>query len=100
MERSTSLIRVRDFESALAELEYKTTDWYQHNYGESYRMCLESAASRRLLWALCERTLLLQTLQADFSVPMVLLGATMLQIGYNIGRKHAETEVIEGWYKL
>src|SRR5262245_41519435 len=100
MERPASLICMSDFEKALAELEYKTTDWYQNNYGESYRMCLESAASRRLLWALCERTLLLQRLGADFSLPMVLLSATMLQIGYNIGRKHAETEVLEGWCRL
>jgi hypothetical protein len=93
-------VPIHDFEKAIAELEYKTSDWFQQTYGASYQMCLDSAASRRFLWALCERTVQLQQLGADFSTPMVLLAATMLQMGYQIGRKHAETEVLEGWYKL
>jgi hypothetical protein len=36
----------------------------------------------------------------DFSVPLVILSATMLQIGYAIGRKRAEAEVLEGWLRL
>jgi urease accessory protein UreE len=31
---------------------------------------------------------------------LVLVGATMLQMGYAMGRRHAEAEILEGWMRL
>ena len=87
MEQQPGLIRIDDLEHALAGLESQPTEWYVQNYGPSYRMCLESAISRRLLWALCERTVLLQRLGADFTIPMVVLAAEDAQLGRGV---HAE----------
>jgi len=42
----------------------------------------------------------LQRSGQDFSVPLVVMTATMLQIGFNLGRKRAEAEILEGWMKL
>jgi hypothetical protein len=36
----------------------------------------------------------------DYSALLVQLAAIMLQTGYNIGRRQAEAQVLEGWMQL
>jgi hypothetical protein len=94
------IIPIQDFDAALADLEFQSPQWYRARFGESCRMCVESPNSRDFMLAILSYMKTLQNTGGDPSTPMVLLGATMLQIGYAIGRKRAEAEVLEGWMKL
>ena len=96
----SAVVPIKDLEKALLELELRPLDWYCSMYGDTYRLCLESEVSRRLLWAVCQHVGLMLRLGADHSIPLILLAATMLQAGYTIGRKQAESEILEGWLKL
>ena len=93
-------IPVDEFNSALAELNFQSAQWYRANYGEACRLCVESEASRQFLLTMMNSLVSMQRNGQDFSVPMVLLTATMLQIGYQMGRKRAESEILEGWMRL
>lgn len=93
-------IPVVDFNSALTDLTFRSAQWHRANYGETCRICVESEASRQLLLAALNHMMELQRFGQDFSAPLVALSATMLQIGYAIGRKRAEADVLEGWMKL
>ncbi len=93
-------IPIQEFNSALTELDFQSAQWYRANYGESYRICVESAASRQFLLTMLDYLVALQRAGRDFSVPLVLLASTMLQTGYMLGRRRAEAEVLEGWMKL
>jgi hypothetical protein len=37
---------------------------------------------------------------SDHSVPLLMLAAAMLESGYTIGRKQAETELLHRWMQL
>jgi len=91
---------IHEFDTALAELDFQSAECYRARFGDSCRICVESPASRQFLLTMLEYLLLLQRTRGDFSLPMVLLAATMLQTGYAIGRKRAEAEIREGWMKL
>ena len=93
-------IPLQEFNSALAELEFRSAQWYRTNYSDTYRICIESRASRQFLLTMLQYLTGLQRSGGDFSVPLVLLAATMLETGFTIGRKRAETEILEGWMKL
>ena len=100
MNLQRSDIPVGELNAALAELNFQSAHWYRTNYSESYRVCVEAEASRLFLLAMMNHMFALQRSRQDFSIPMVYLAATMLQIGYRIGRKRAETEILEGWMRL
>ena len=91
---------VQELNTALAELNFQTAQWYQATYGEACRMCVESAASRQFLLAMVDHMAMLRRSGKDFSPPLVALAATMLQTGYMMGRRRAETEILDGWMKL
>ena len=93
-------IPIHEFNAALAALEFQTAEWYRARYAEACRICMESPASRHLLWTMLDQIIDMQRVGTDFSVPLVLLAGTMLQTGYTIGRRHAEAEVLEGWMRL
>ena len=93
-------IPLHEFNLALTELDFQSAEWYCANYGESHRICIESPVSRQFLLTMLQYLIGLQRLGGDFSMPLVLLAATMLQTGYMIGRKRAEAEILEGWMKL
>ena len=94
------MIPIQDFNTALGELDFQSGQWFRSTYGESCRICVESAASRQLLLTMHDYLTSLQRSGGDTSVPLVLLAATMLQTGYAIGRRRAEAEVLEGWMRL
>lgn len=94
------MIPLQEFNTALMELDFRSAQWYRARYGMTCEMCLESPASRRLLFTTLDQLLGLLKTGGDFSVPLVLLAGTMLQTGYMIGRRHAEAEVLEGWLRL
>jgi hypothetical protein len=93
-------IPIQEFNAALQDLDFRSAEWYRANYGEFCRLCIESGASRQFLLTMLDYLMRLQRAGGDYSVPLVLLAATMLQTGYMIGRKRAETEILEGWMKL
>jgi hypothetical protein len=93
-------IPIAELNSALGELNFQTAQWYRANYGETCRACIESDSTRQFLQAILGSLMQRQGAGQDFSVPLVILSATMLQIGYAIGRKRAEAEVLEGWLRL
>src|SRR5437899_2829144 len=90
--------------AAVAQLvvapDFRSAQWYRANYGETCRICIESSASRQFMLTMLEYLMGLQRTGGDFSVPLVLVAATMLQTGYMIGRRRAEAEILEGWMKL
>jgi len=94
------MIPMLEFNTALGELDFQSAQWYLTRYGESCRICVESAASRQFLLAMLDHLMLLQRTGGDASVPLVLTAATMLQTGYMMGRRRAEAEVLEGWMRL
>ena len=94
------MIPIQEFNAALAELDFQTAQWYRARYGETWLICTESPASRRLLLTMLEYLMGILRTGGDSSVPLVLLAGTMLQTGYMIGRRHAEAEVLEGWMRL
>jgi len=94
------MITVQEVNSLLAELEFQSPQWYRSHYGDSCRLCAESTVSRQLLLAMLEDLLRLMRTGGDFTTPLVLLAGTMLQIGYLIGRRRAEAEILEGWMRL
>ena len=94
------MIPIQQFNSALTGLEFQSAEWYRARYRDSCQLCIESPASRQLLLTMLDYQMALQRMGADFSVPLVLLAATMLQTGYAIGRRRAEAEVLEGWMRL
>jgi hypothetical protein len=94
------MIPIHEFNAALAELEFQSAQWHRARYVETCRICVESPASRHLLWTMLDYLVEIQGTGGDFSVPLVLLAGTMLQTGYTIGRRHAEAEVLEGWLRL
>jgi len=93
-------IPIHDFNAALTDLDFRSAQWYRANYGETCRICIESSASRQFMLTMLEYLMGLQRTGCDFSVPLVLVAATMLQTGYMIGRRRAEAEILEGWMKL
>ena len=93
-------IPLPEFNAALAELDFQTAQWYRAQFGDSCRICVESPASRQFMLAMLDYQAALVRMGGDFSVPFVLLAATMLQTGYLIGRRRAEAEVLEGWMTL
>jgi len=93
-------IPLTEFDAAISELNYQSARWYQTKYGEACRICVESESSRQFLMTMLNALVSMQRTGQDFSVPMVILTATMLQIGYQIGRKRAEAEILEGWMRL
>jgi hypothetical protein len=93
-------IPMADLNSAIAELNSQSAQWYRANYGEACRIAVESEASRQFLITMLNASARMQGTGQDFSVPLVILAATMLQIGYTIGRKRAEAEILEGWMRL
>ena len=93
-------IPVEEFNSALAQLNFQSAQWYRAHYGDACRVCVESDASRQFLLTMLNYLVGLQRSGQDFSTPLVMLAATMLQTGYAMGRKRAETEILEGWMRL
>ncbi|HUA85695.1 MAG TPA: hypothetical protein VMB85_17660 [Bryobacteraceae bacterium] len=89
-----------EFNLAVKELNFQSAQWFRLNYGETCRMCVQSEPGREFLSAMMNYLLMLQRSGQDFSVPLVVMTATMLQIGFNLGRKRAEAEILEGWMKL
>jgi hypothetical protein len=94
------MIPIHEFNAALIELEFQSVQWHRTRYAEACRICVDSPASRHLLWTMLDYLVEIQRTGGDYSVPLVLLAGTMLQTGYMIGRKHAEAEVLEGWLQL
>jgi hypothetical protein len=94
------MIPMHEFSAALMELEFQTAQWHRAQFAETCRMCVESSASRHLLWTMLDYLVEIQRTGGDFSVPLVLLAGTMLQTGYMMGRRHGEAEVLEGWMRL
>ena len=94
------MIPINEFNAALRDMEFQTAQWYQARYAEACRACLESPASRNLLWAMLDQVVATLRMGGDVSAPLVLLAGTMLQTGYMIGRRQGEAEVLEGWMKL
>jgi hypothetical protein len=93
-------IPMQEFNSALIELSSQSPQWYLANYGDACGICIQSYASRQFLLTLLDHMMRLQSCGQDFSTPLVMLAATMLQTGYEIGRKRAEAEILEGWMRL
>lgn len=93
-------IPIHEFNAALMELDFQPVEWYRARYGETFRMCVESPASRQLMIAMLNHLVGTLKMGGDISVPLVLLAGTMLQTGYMIGRRHGEAEVLEGWMRL
>jgi len=94
------MIPVIEFNAALAELEFQSPQWYRARFGDSCWVCVESQAGRNLLLTIIDYMGTLQRTRGDLTIPLVLLAGTMLQIGYSIGRRRAEAEVLEGWMTL
>jgi hypothetical protein len=94
------MIPLEDFDDSLSTVYFKSAEWYRANYGDACRACTESRTSRQFLGTMLGELVRLQRSGADFSVPLILVAATMLQTGYTIGRQLAEAEVLEGWMKL
>ena len=94
------MIPIQQFNAALTELDFQPAEWYRARYADSCQLCIESPASRQLLFTMLDYQMTLQRMGGDYSVPLVLLAATMLQTGYMIGRRRAEAEVLEGWMRL
>jgi len=93
-------IPMQEFNSALTELSNQSPQWYLANYGDACGICIQSHVSRQFLLTLLDHMMCLRRCGQDFSTPLVMLAATMLQIGYEIGRKRAEAEILEGWMRL
>ena len=94
------MIPVQEFNAALAELEFQSAQAYRARYGDACWACVEAPASRLLLLTMLDSMSALQRTGGDVTAPLVLLAGTMLQIGYAIGRRRAEAEVLEGWMTL
>ena len=94
------MIPLHEFNTVLGELDFQSAQWYRTRYGDSCRVCVESAASRQFLLTMLDYLGMLQRSGGDVSVPLVLTAATMLQTGYMMGRRRAEAEVLEGWMRL
>ena len=93
-------IPIQEFDAGLAQWEFQSPQWYLARFGEACRMFTQSAASRQFLAAMLNYLTALRNSGGDASIPLVLVGATMLQMGYAMGRKHAEAEILEGWMRL
>jgi hypothetical protein len=93
-------IPIHQFDSALAHLSSLPAQSFRANYGNACGLCTQSDASRRFLLAMLDLMIQLHNAGRDFSIPLVLLSGTMLQTGYEMGRKRAEAEILEGWMKL
>ena len=93
-------IRLQDLNTALTELDFKSSDWFRTTYGDAAKLCIESSASRCLLMTLSDNLVGTMRAGGDYSALLVQLAAIMLQTGYNIGRRQAEAQVLEGWMQL
>lgn|SRR5262245_2848549 len=94
------VITFGDFHDALRALELRPPEWYSQTYAPTYQMCLDSWPSRRMLMATSDYLVMLQRTGGDYSIPLVALAAFMLHIGYIVGRKHAEVDVLGKWMKM
>jgi len=94
------MIPIQEFNAALTDLNSHSTEQVRAQYAEACEICMESPASRLLLLTMLDQLVRTMNAGGDFSVPLVLLAGTMLRTGYAIGRRHAESEVLEGWMRL
>jgi len=100
IEERVPAISMREVDAALAQLEFQSAQWYRARFGEACRLCAESARIRQFLVTSLNYMNALRATGGDISAPMVLVSATMLQIGYLLGRHRAEAEILEGWMRL
>ena len=94
------MIPIQEFNAGLAELEIQSAEWYRAKYGFTCQMCVDSIPSRDFLLVILNHLMELMRTGGDFSTPLVMLAGTMLQMGYAIGRRTAEAEILEGWMTL
>jgi hypothetical protein len=99
-QRITPMIPIQEFNAALAELDFQSSQWYRARYGETCRMCVDSSAGSQLLLSMLDYMIALQRSGGDFSIPLVMLAGIMFQTGYVMGRRRAEAEILEGWMRL
>jgi hypothetical protein len=45
-------------------------------------------------------TAVLARVGGNYLIPLLLVAAAMLEAGYILGKKQAEVEMLEGWFKL
>lgn len=96
----TFMITVQELNAALNHLEAHSPEWHFGQYAAAYQTILNSWISRRLIASMSDQIVASLRLGGDYSVPLILLAATMLESGYQIGRKQAETDLLNRWMKL
>jgi len=94
------MIGRQQLDEELNQLQLQPPRWYWESYGTTYHVCVDSMPTRRLLLDVANHVVALQRTGGDYSIPLILLAATMLQTGYLMGKKNAETQILEGWMKL
>jgi hypothetical protein len=94
------MIGRQELDEELNQLQLQPPQWYWESYGKTYHVCIDSTATRRLLQDVANHVMALQRTGGDYSIPLILLAATMLQTGYLIGKRNAEAQILEGWMKL
>jgi hypothetical protein len=94
------MIALQQLDEELNQLQLQPPQRYWENYGKIYNICLDSPPARRLLLDVANHVAALLRTGGDASIPLVVLAATMLQTGYHIGKRNAESEILHGWMKL
>lgn len=94
------MIALQQLDEELNQLQSQPPQRYWENYGQTYHLCLDSPHTRRLLLDVVNHVVALQRVGGDSSIPLIVLAATMLQTGYQLGKRNAEAEVLHGWMKL
>jgi len=94
------MIGRQQLDEELNQVQLQPPRTYWESYGSAYHTCSDSTPARRLLLDVANHVVALQRSGGDYSIPLILLAATMLQTGYIIGKKNAEAQILEGWMKL
>ena len=94
------MIALQQLDEELTQLQSQPPQWYWDSYGTTYRVCMDSATTHRLLQDVVSHVVALLRTGGDYSAPLTVLAATMLQTGYMLGKRNAEAQILEGWMKL
>lgn len=94
------MITTEDLRQTLKDLDSRAADWPETTHWDTFELCKEVELSADLVRATNRLVKLAMMHDFDSTVPLLGLAATMLEAGYRIGRKKAETETLEAWMKL
>ena len=94
------MIALQQLDEELNQLHLQSPQWYWDSYGKTYRLCMDSTTTHRLLQDVVNHVVALHRTGGDYTLPLIVLAATMLQTGYQLGKRNAESQILEGWMKL